>query len=201
MKDLVKTLTQDSGEVEMYTPYFITLAAQRTMGGIDLDPASCQEANHIVHAKKFYTKEDNGFILPWSGRVWLNHPFGKGWTACTDKCIKSTCVKKGHMYEDIPGNEEWINKLLNEHTFGDVTESCNICFASTSEKWFQPLMYYPQCYLTPRTNYIKPGGKKTKQVLKGSVVTYIGPYIEAFYEHFNQHGTVTVPFKPQRRKK
>jgi len=45
------------------------------LGTFDLDPCS------PIHrpwdtAKKHYTKNDDGLFLPWSGRVWLNPPYG-----------------------------------------------------------------------------------------------------------------------------
>lgn len=200
MNDTVKILTQDSGDQELYTPYAVTLAAMKTMGGIDLDPASCAEANHVVHADTFYTKADDGLTQPWYGRVWLNHPFSNGWKACDDKCTRKTCEKIGHRYYDIPSNHDWISKLLNEHTFGDIEQSCNICFAATSEKWCQPLLEFPHVNLYPRTNYTKPGGTKTKQVLKGSMVTYIGPHVDRFYQNFKHLGTVLVPYTKRRMK-
>ena len=47
------------------------------MGGIDLDPASCAEANKIVQAKQFYSQRDDGLKQPWFGRIWLNPPYGR----------------------------------------------------------------------------------------------------------------------------
>ena len=62
--------------VEHYTPAGIVEAARATLGGFDLDPASCEIANRTVRASKYYTKEQNGFIQPWHGKVFLNSPGG-----------------------------------------------------------------------------------------------------------------------------
>ncbi|MCC8036137.1 MAG: phage N-6-adenine-methyltransferase [Rikenellaceae bacterium] len=57
---------------EWYTPPEII----RSLGEFDLDPASCKEAYDLNHsAKEIYTKEDNGLVLPWHGRIWLNPPY------------------------------------------------------------------------------------------------------------------------------
>ncbi len=62
---------------EHYSPSLIVEPARTTLGGIDLDPASCPLANTVVRATRIYTEADNGLELPWSGRVFLNPPGGK----------------------------------------------------------------------------------------------------------------------------
>lgn len=161
-------INQASGKVEFWTPQPIIEAARKTMGWIDLDPASCFEANQRVKAESFFTEADDGLSKLWHGNVWMNHPFSREY------------------------NAKWINKLVGAYKVGNVAQACCITFASTSEAWFRPLMDYPQCFLSPRTNYITPDGKVFRGVTKGSVVTYMGQWLGAFRSHFKGLGVVKL---------
>lgn len=48
----------------------------RALGPFDLDPCACMEPRPWATAAKHYTREDNGLLKPWGGRVWLNPPYG-----------------------------------------------------------------------------------------------------------------------------
>lgn len=163
-------INQTSGDVEIYTPGNITDAARLTMGGIDLDPASSPKANERVKALNFFTKEDDGLSLYWHGRIWLNHPFSR------------------------EHNADWVNKAVSEYEAKRAVEICMITFASTSEKWFRPLLRRPQCFLSPRTNYLRPDGTIYRGVTKGSVVTYFGSDVAKFARCFRHLGEIKVSF-------
>lgn len=161
-------INQTSGKTEYYTPIGIVDAARRVMGGIDLDPASSCAANARIGAGKFYTIENNGLDLRWFGRIWMNHPFGR------------------------MSNPRWVEKLISEFEAGNISQALCITFACTSEVWFQPLLDFPQCFLSPRTNYDLPDGTKLRGVTKGSVITYLGHNVESFEKEFGWFGTVKV---------
>lgn len=46
------------------------------LGEFDLDPCTPPLMPWLT-AKKRYTEQENGLIMPWFGRVWLNPPYGK----------------------------------------------------------------------------------------------------------------------------
>jgi DNA N-6-adenine-methyltransferase Dam/ParB-like nuclease family protein len=68
-------VTKYTGEYEWYTPAAILDAARSVLGAIDLDPASCIEAQQTVNATTYYTDETDGLAQHWTGRVWLNPPY------------------------------------------------------------------------------------------------------------------------------
>lgn len=65
----------DPKDGEWYTPSEYVEAARRVLRRIDLDPASCLEANETVKAKIFWTEDDGPLERPWRGGVFLNPPF------------------------------------------------------------------------------------------------------------------------------
>lgn len=75
---------------------------------------------------------------------------------------------------------------------GRTIAACCITFASTSEKWFRPLLAFPQCFIHGRTNYRLPDGTIKKGATKGSVVTYLGPEVQRFAAEFRTLGTVKI---------
>lgn len=168
-------INADSHCVEWYTPKEIIEAARKTMGGIKLDPFSCEKANQTVRANFYMTEEQDGWSSDWFGTVFCNHPFSR------------------------ENNKRIAGKVIQEYSTNYlVTEICMITFAATSEAWFKPLLEYPQCYLHGRTHYYDQLGNKVKGCTKGSVVTYLGNNLESFYQAFKHLGTVKVPYEDVR---
>lgn len=196
-------INANSSDVEYFTPPPIIEAARLTMGGIDLDPASSSRANLSVRAAHIYTVEDDAMNCDWTcGRMWMNHPFGRfeePCSPCGPECPRNFDAKGGkkpHVCHSFTlyGNQIWVRRFVNEFTSERVRQACSITFAATSEAWFQPLSNYPQCYLFPRTNYLLPDGSIKKGVTKGSVVTYLGPNVDAFANAFHQLGKIKIPY-------
>jgi len=159
MKNNSQLINQDSGNVEWYTPWAIIECARALMGGIDLDPFSCARANNRPEGRVSIDYCDGkytgcGMELEWYGNVWMNHPFSREY------------------------NEKAIAKIVHEHTRSNpsMDQACCITFASTSERWFKPLLEYPQFFFTGRINYLSGETlQPIKGVPKGSVITFFPP--------------------------
>lgn len=72
-----KPVQHSSDSNEFYTPAPIVEAARRLMGSIDLDPASCEIAQQVVKAERWFSAEDDGLRFAWERNVFLNPPGGK----------------------------------------------------------------------------------------------------------------------------
>lgn len=72
----IASILHSAQDPDWYTEPKYIHAAREVMGGIDLDPASEAEANKVIQATTYYTKEQNGLLLPWKGRIFLNPPGG-----------------------------------------------------------------------------------------------------------------------------
>jgi ParB family chromosome partitioning protein len=167
-KDGAALLSSDTNE--WYTLSEYIEAARVVLEEIDLDPATCEEANKVVKAKTIYTIDDNGLSQKWKGRVWLNPPWGKEGPAFVDKLIES--YKSGQVSAAI--------LLINAH--------------ATDTKWFQPLWDYTLCFTSPRIKYWQSDGTKTSPT-GGSVFVYFGPDRLVFKNNFKRFGAIVQRFK------
>jgi hypothetical protein len=155
-----------STENEWYTPAKYVEAAREVLGGIDLDPASSNQANQTVQATRFYTVDEDGLHQPWSGRVWLNPPYGRLAGAFT-------------------------GRLVLEYGAGEVGAAILLVNAHcTDTDWFQPLWDYRLCFTDHRIDFDSAGREKNTTSTHGSVFVYLGPDNEAFQKRFSEFGAV-----------
>lgn len=198
--------TEQSASVEFYTPPRIVEAARGTMGRIDLDPASCEEANEVVRAMLYMTAEHGGLGVNWAitspqdgdwphdpARVFLNPPGGK--------------VGKR------PSAVVWWEKLCNEWLDGNVEQAVYICFnlevLNTTQASPSPCLDFPICYFRQRPRFWLPGTPPELRGLSGSpkypgCAVYVPPadchqrgfdgtWVDGFRERFAPLGRVVVP--------
>lgn len=165
---------------EWFTPARYIEAARQTMGGIDLDPASCAEANLIVKAEHYYTKEDNGLLQEWShagrsARVWCNPPYGR-----------SLNYNSGNA-------GLFAKKLLTEYHDGHIEQAVLLTTVQNDARWFQPLWQFPICFSNHRIHFYTTHPTKknpTATHMFGTAFVYVGSNIERFTEMFARFGVV-----------
>lgn len=157
---------------QWFTPPKYLKEVVEVLGWIDLDPASCPEAQVHVQAKRYFTRQENGLLRPWHGKIFLNPPYGK---------------TRNRSNQGI-----WSQKLIDEYNKGNVTEAILLTNAQTPEKWFQPLWQYTVCLTDHRIPFDHPDGRK-QQPTHGNAFTYFGPNPEKFIQTFLQFGRLVPP--------
>lgn len=162
---------------EWYTPAKYVDAAREVMGGIDLDPASCEMANRTVKAVRYYTKEENGLAQEWHAKtVWLNPPYGR---------IHPEQKGSTKSYQPL-----FILKLLEAYGRGNIEQAiCLTIGTSCFMRWFQPLWDFPLCFHDGRIIFDMPDGTQSDFGF-GNIIAYLGPNESLFTEHFSQFGRI-----------
>jgi hypothetical protein len=173
-----------------FTPPDYIKAVREVLGAIDLDPASCEAANRIVQAARYFTAADNGYGREWHGRIFLNPPYGHCWP---DGRERKPAPGKRHA-SGLSAQEHWTRRLIREYQAGNVTAAILLVNANTGEQWFQALWPFPICFVNHRIRFI-PGGSMDprKQPTKSNAFVYFGPRPARFTEVFGQFGQVITP--------
>lgn len=161
--------TVTKGENEWYTPAEYIEMVRRVLGGIDLDPASCAEANETVGATHFYTKEDDGLTKRWCGRVWLNPPYSR---------------------ELMPA---FADKMRGSVASGDVTAALMVTHNNTDTGWFQRLAPSCSAICFPNRRIKFYRGDDIAAPVNGQMFIYFGEDVSEFHREFSTIGFVVVP--------
>ena len=161
---------------EWYTPARYIEAAREVMGGIDLDPASCELANRTVKATRFYTAKENGLAQEWYGRVFCNPPYGK----VNNKSLILLFVRK----------------LVSEYESGNIEQAVLLCDCDPDTAWFQLLSNYLICLTDHSVYFYRPSAHGLPQLysrhghMYGSIFVYLGKDEQKFIDIFSQFGPV-----------
>ena len=161
-----RRILTSSASVEWYTPREIVSAARDVLGGIDLDPSSCEAANATVQATTYYTAEDDGLTKSWHGTVFLNPPYG------------------GHA-------GMFVATLIDAHTRGDVPGAIVVLSDhAVSNGWFAPLWDHPVAFIG-RLAFDTPDGPSSSPTF-GTVIVGVGVDVDRFAAVFSQFGPVVA---------
>ena len=172
-------IIHNSGNNERYTPEYIIQLARKTMGEIDIDPASCEVANNLlVKATQYFDKDTNGLLQEWNGRIWLNPPYERGLI------------------------ESFIDKLLEEYRIGRATQAIVLTHNASETRWYGRLLEESTaiCIVSGRIRfYAINDGNQVYQPkgapLQGQFITYLGNNWETFCATFKTLGTCLRPVR------
>jgi phage N-6-adenine-methyltransferase len=162
--------TEGTGEFERYTPARYIELARQVLGEIDLDPASCEQAQKTVRAAQYFTVADDGLEQPWEGRVWLNPPYHR---------------------ELAP---RFIHKLIFEFEDLHVDAAIMLTNNSTDTVWFAEAANVCQaiCFTTGRIHFDVPNGEPVMPT-QGQAFFYFGPDRDRFVDVFKDIGVCVEP--------
>lgn len=159
--------TRGAGDDERYTPpEYIALACE-VLGSIDLDPASHERAQRIVKAAEYYTREDDGLVHEWRGRVWLNPPYGQ------------------------PLIAQFVEKMCAEWELGHVSAGIMLTHNYTDTEWFHQAVEVAAaiCFTKGRVKFYQPDSR-VAEPQQGQAFFYFGDDVERFTECFSTIGFV-----------
>lgn len=155
---------------EWYTPLEFIEAARRVMGDIDLDPASCYEAQEVIKARHYYTKQDDSLqsAFEWRGRVWLNPPYS------------------------MPLIKQFVTKLIDQFDMGHVSQAVILTNNSSDTSWFHELLSrFPACFTRGRVQFWR-ANHEAFGARQGQTLFYLGEDMTKFAQEFSQLGQVVI---------
>lgn len=155
---------------ECYTPRTFAALVHQALGGIDLDPASCEVANRFVGAARIYTQAEDGYRQPWHGRVFLNPPFSEA--------------------------GRWVRRMGAAYDDGEIDAGIALINAAPGYQWWNALTdTRPSVLLRERLVFLKADGTpytdkygRISAHKKAQSVVYFGPDPDRFFEVFAPYG-------------
>lgn len=168
---------------EWYTPADVIAMAHEVLRGIELDPASCPEANEVVGARRIFTREMDGLSRAWSCRSffcnppygWLDHQGGTSNLAA------------------------WTRHGLMQVRSGEAGKGIFVLKAAPSASWFAPLWDHAVCFPYTRINFWRPRGATGAP--HDSAIVCLGDEPWLFEDVFKQLGRVVTRVTPDTRKR
>jgi phage N-6-adenine-methyltransferase len=159
--------TAGTGENEWYTPAEIIQAVRGVLGGIDLDPASSEQAQKTVQALRYFTLKDDGLEQDWRGTVWLNPPYAQ------------------------PFIENFADKMIAEIKALHVTSAIMLTHNYTDTAWFHKLAAGADaiCFTKGRIRFEAPDGTLAAPT-QGQAFFYFGNQTARFLQVFTTIGFV-----------
>jgi hypothetical protein len=143
------------------TPPLIIVRASAVLSAIDLDPCANREAPNNVPARRCLTEADDAIGQPWSGRIYMNPPYGRAtgkWSGSSEKNIGPGMRRRqSHFF-----------RLARTPLGGSYWR-------------------YPECFIRGRLQF---SGHENGAPFPSAVV-YLGPDILAFSAAFGHIGVIS----------
>ena len=164
--------TEGTGEFERYTPKEYIEAARQALGGIDLDPATSEEAQKVVQAERYFTAADDGLSRDWDGKVFLNPPY----------------------HRDLA--PKFIDKLIIEREAKRTTAAVLLTNNCTDTEWFAKAFSAcaAVCFTNGRINFWTPNGGGVVLPTQGQAFFYFGDDLKRFAAAFASIGFIAIPY-------
>jgi phage N-6-adenine-methyltransferase len=158
---------RNTGEEQWYTPPKVVEAVRAVMGDIDLDPASCETAQEIVRAKRYFTREDDALKQEWKGKVFMNPPYTRGVI------------------------DELIRRLVAHYRAGLVPEAIVLTNNASDTNWFHELGDESRliCLVKGRIRFQNPSGTPGGPT-QGQALFYLGGDDVRFAAVFKEFGLI-----------
>lgn len=165
--DMGRNLAGRGANDERYTPREILGKVREVLGTIDCDPASCREAQELVGASVWYSKENDGLGKPWVGTVFLNPPYSRGlmWA--------------------------FIRALIREREEGHCREAVVLLNNATETKAVQALLEEADgiCLVSGRIAFRGSDLDGKTAGYQGSLMTYHGDNVSRFFAVMGELGS------------
>ena len=163
------TFSFSSESNERYTPPEVIQAVKSVLGYIDLDAASCEQANRVMGASRYFDIRDNALNQKWiADTVFCNPPYGK--------------------VQNKSQAGIFLQKMIDEYRLGHFKQGIILVNACPSSAWFKPAYQFPICFTDGRLCFLDYQLKPLNQPTKDNALIYMGDDIRRFIDVF--HGTI-----------
>jgi ParB family chromosome partitioning protein len=178
----------NSGSRDWYTPQCVVDRARQVLGTIDLDPASSEEANRTIGARRILTEADDGLIarwVDWGGdpiTVYLNPPGGR----------RAGVRSQALLF--------WA-RLMETLAEGNLRHAIFLAFNAELLQVSQgrahlPIGAFPICAPARRLQLVRPGGQPGTSPTHSNLIVYVPGSVDRrwkFCDAFADLGSILLP--------
>lgn len=163
---------------ERYTPKEVIEPIRAALGGvINLDPASCWEANKVVKAERYFSPERNedGLTMPWYGSMFCNPPYGKHANGISNQLL-------------------WTLTICQKYARGEFDQLILLVNAAMGDSFFRHIWANADlvCFPSKRIRFNDQNGNPLPQPPNANVLAYFGKRPTLVIANLGKLGAVTM---------